>query len=164
MKDKNGIEIDCENCRHYEYCDDKFYPDVANGGEGCNFEASAKALEVRIAELQEVIKLDLKSVNIDDINGTLTEAYEGKIKELEEDFCTTTALLGEIAQERDKLREKVKELEAHNEVLQRRVQEFSMEILDYNMKENKDVLERIKEYEENFDKNTSTQSTEDKEK
>lgn len=52
MKDKNGIELCCENCRHYEYCDDKFFPDVAEGGEGCNFETSNKALEARIAELQ----------------------------------------------------------------------------------------------------------------
>lgn len=51
-EDKNGIEIDCLNCRHFEYCDDKFFPYVANGGDSCNFEASNKALEARIAELQ----------------------------------------------------------------------------------------------------------------
>lgn len=38
-------------------------------------------------------------------------------------------------------------LEAYNEVLQRRIREFSMELLDYNMKENKDVLERLKQAE-----------------
>ena len=52
MKDKNGIDICCENCRHCEYCDDKFFPDVAGGGEGCNFEVSPKAYEARIQELQ----------------------------------------------------------------------------------------------------------------
>lgn len=39
------------------------------------------------------------------------------------------------------------ELEAYNEVLQRRIREFSMELLDRTMKENKDVLERLKQAE-----------------
>ena len=116
MKDKNGIEIECENCRHYEYCDDKFFPDVASGGEGCNFETSAKAYEARIAELQN---------SLDETEKKLTE---------------TVKLLGERSRE-------CGELEAYNEVLQRRVEEFSMELLDYNMKENKDVLERLKQAE-----------------
>ncbi len=134
MKDENGIEICCENCRHCEYCDDKFFPDVAEGGECCNFETSNKALEARIAD-------------IDDINDTLTEVYEDKIKELEESFFATVELLGEIGQEADRLRAEVKELKAHNEVLQRRIEEFSMELLDRTMKENKDVLKRLKEAE-----------------
>ena len=37
-------------------------------------------------------------------------------------------------------RQIVWKLEAYNEVLQRRVEEFSMELLDRTMKENKDVL------------------------
>ena len=85
MKDKNGIEVCCENCRHYEYCDDKFFPDVAEGGEGCNFETSNKALEARIADL------------------------ENKLTE-------TIKLLSERSRE-------CGELEAYNEVLQKRVQE-----------------------------------------
>lgn len=36
-------------------------------------------------------------------------------------------------------------LQAHNEILQQRVAELSMELLDRTMKENKDVLERLKE-------------------
>lgn len=116
MKDKNGIEICCENCRHYEYCDDKFFPKVANGGEGCNFEVSPKAYEARIADLQN-------------------ELYVVQESERAE------------AQEADRLRAEVKELKAHNEVLQRRVEEFSMELLDRTMKENKDVLERLKKAE-----------------
>lgn len=99
MKDKNGIDICCENCRHYEYCDDKFYPHVAKGGNSCNFEVSNKALEARIAD-------------IDDINDTLIEVYEDKIKELEESFFATVELLGEIGQECDRLREEVKILKA----------------------------------------------------
>lgn len=109
MKDENGIEICCENCRHYEYCDDKFFPDVAKGGDSCNFEVSAKAYEARIAELEK----------------KLTE---------------TIKLLGEKSRE-------CGELEAYNKVLQRRIREFSMELLDRTMKENKDVLERLKQAE-----------------
>lgn len=127
MKDKNGIEICCENCdedaqRHCANWNPK------NGKEGSKycvneyFSPSFKALEARIAELEK----------------KLTE---------------TVKLLSERSRECGKLK-------AYNEVLQRRIREFSMELLDYNMKENKDVLERIKEYEENFDKNTLTQSTE----
>lgn len=116
MKDKNGIEIGCENCRHCEYCDDKFFPDVANGGEGCNFEVSAKAYEARIAELQN---------SLDEIEGKLTE---------------TIKLLSERSRE-------CGELEAYNKVLQRRIEEFSIELLDRTMKENKDVLKRLKQAE-----------------
>ena len=46
------------------------------------------------------------------------------------------------------LEEELEELKSHNEVLQKRVQEFSMELLEYNMKENRDVLERLKEWKE----------------
>ena len=96
MKDKNGIEICCENC-------DDFIPVGTNGrgctlyeedcetvfgGKRCVFKASSKALEARIQELQE-----------------------------------------------------------HNDILQKRVAELSMELLDRTMKENKDVLERLKQAE-----------------
>ena len=57
------------------------------------------------------------------------------------------------------LEARIAELKEHNKILQKRIFEISMELLDYNMKENKDVLEHIKEYEENFDKNTLMQST-----
>ena len=57
MKDKNGIEICCENCRHYGYCDDKFFPDVAKGDDSCNFEVSANAYKARIAELQKELNI-----------------------------------------------------------------------------------------------------------
>ena len=120
MKDKNGIEICCENCRHYEYCDDKFFPDVVEGGEGCNFEVSANAYEACIEELQN---------SLDETEKKLTE---------------TVKLLSERSRE-------CGELEAYNEVLQKRVQEFSMELLEYNMKENRDVLERLKQAESEKD-------------
>lgn len=43
---------------------------------------------------------------------------------------------------------RIAELQEHNDILQQRVAELSMELLDYNMKENKDVLERLKNWEE----------------
>lgn len=124
--DENGIEICCENCRHYEYCDDKFYPDVASGGEGCScFEPSVAAYEACITELQNELNVVQESERAE-------------------------------AQEADRLRAEVKELKSHNEVLQKRVEEFSMELLDRIMRDNKDVLERLKQAEsednyENFD-------------
>ena len=121
MKDENGIEIKCENCKHSEYCDDKFYPDTVTTANSCGF---------------------LPSV----------EAYEARIADLEKKLTETIKLLSESSRE-------CGELEAYNEVLQRRVQEFSMELLDRTMKENKDVLERLKNWEEYLDKDLSPQST-----
>lgn len=124
--DENGIEICCENCRHCEYCDDKFSPDVTGGGEGCiYFEPSAAAYEACITELQKELNIVQTSERAE-------------------------------AQEADRLRAEVKELKSHNEVLQKRVEEFSMELLDRIMRDNKDVLERLKQAEsednyENFD-------------
>lgn len=124
MKDKNGIEIKCENC-------DDFIP-VGTNGRGCSlyeedcenvfgekkciFRTSREAYEARIAELQN---------SLDETEKKLTE---------------TIKLLGERSRE-------CGELEVYNEVLQRRIEEFSIELLDRTMKENKDVLERLKQAE-----------------
>lgn len=124
MKDKNGIEIHCENCRcvckHDSMCLAHTPPSF--------FRPTSEALEVRIAELQN---------SLDETEKKLTE---------------TIKLLSERSRE-------CGELEAYNEVLQRRVQEFSMELLEQNMRDNKDVLERLKNWEEYLDKDLSTQST-----
>lgn len=120
MKDKNGIYIECQNCASADYCKDSLSCEQCPCQNGA-FLPSVEAYEARIAELKEAIKLDLKSVNIDDINATLTEAYEDKVKELEENFLTTAALLGEIAQERDELREEVQNLKKENERLSKEI-------------------------------------------
>lgn len=52
MKDENGIDVSCENCRHCEYCDDKFFPDTGITANSCGFLPSVAAYEARIAELQ----------------------------------------------------------------------------------------------------------------
>lgn len=112
MKDKNGIEFKCENCR----CVCKYDSMCLAHTPPSFFRPTSEALEARIAELQKELNIVQESER--------AEALEA-----------------------DKLRTEVKELEANNEVLQRRVQEFSMELLDRTTKENKDVLKRLKEEE-----------------
>ena len=76
------------------------------------------------------------------------ESYEARIAELQKELTVIQESERAEAQEADRLRGEVKELKVHNEVLQKRVEEFSMELLDRTMKENKDVLERLKNWEE----------------
>ena len=71
---------------------------------------------------------------------TEADELQEKVNVLEKKLTETIKLLSERARE-------CGELEAYNEVLQKRVAELSMELLDYNMKENKDVLERLKQAE-----------------
>lgn len=117
MKDKNGIEKKCSNCRYYEVC---------ASNEICEkYTITVQAYIARIDELQN------------------------ELNETEKKLTETIKLLSERSRE-------CGELEAYNEVLQKRVQEFSMELLDRLMKENKDVLERLKQAEsednyENYD-------------
>ena len=173
MKDKNGIDICCENC------DVNAQRDCANwnpksGKEGTEhcvndyFLPSYKAYEARIKELQDELYADKYNyesweeikeehhkleATILKLQKELTVVQESEraeaqeadrlraeVKELEEKLTKTVKLLGERSRE-------CGELEAHNEVLQRRIREFSMELLNYNMKENKDVLERLKQAE-----------------
>lgn len=74
MKDKNGIDICCENCDVNAQRDCNLWNAERGkvGSNGCReyFYPSYKAYEARIAELQKVIKLDLKSVNIDECTGS----------------------------------------------------------------------------------------------
>lgn len=99
MKDKNGIEINCENCKHCkdcddklfpDYCDDKFFPDIAKGCDSCNFEVSNRAYETRIAELQNELNIVQESERAE-------------------------------AQEADRLRVEVKELKKENERLSKEI-------------------------------------------
>ena len=60
MKDENGIEICCENCRHCEYCDDKFFPDTRTTAHSCGFLPSVAVYEARIAELQKKLTETVK--------------------------------------------------------------------------------------------------------
>lgn len=134
MKDKNGIEVCCENCKHYEYCDDKFFPDTGTTADSCAFLPSVAVYDARIAELQKELTVIQESERAE---AQEADRLRAEVKELQKKLTETVKLLSERSRE-------CGELEAHNEVLQRRVEEFSMELLDRTMKENKDVLERLK--------------------
>lgn len=145
MKDKNGIEIKCENCDDFtpvgtngrgcalyeEDCENVF------GEKRCTFRASNEAHEARIAELQNELYVVQESERVE---AQEADRLRAEVEELGKKLTETIKLLSESSR-------KCGELETHNEVLQRRVEEFSMELLDQTMKENKDVLERLKEAE-----------------
>lgn len=126
MKDKNGIEKNCSNCRYYEVC---------ASNEVCEkYTITIKAYEARIAELQNELNIVQESEHAE---AQEADRLRAEVKELGTKLTETIKLLGESSRE-------CGELEAYNEVLQRRIEEFSMELLDRTMKENKDVLERLK--------------------
>lgn len=165
MKDKNGINTECYNCAIEEICKESVHCGVCKIGL---FLPSKEAYEDRIKELQDelyadkynyesweeikeehqkleatIVKLK-KELNIvqesERAEAQEADRLRGEIKELEKKLTETVKLLSERSRE-------CGELEAHNEVLQRRIREFSMELLDRTMKENKDVLERLKKAE-----------------
>lgn len=164
---KEDRQIDCENCASVDYCKDSFSCEQCPCQNGA-FLPSVEAYEARIKELQDELyadkynyesweeikeehqKLEATIVKLqNELNivqeSERAEAQEadrlrGEVKELGKKLTETVKLLGERSRE-------CGELEAHNEVLQRRIREFSMELLDRTMKENKDVLERLKKAE-----------------
>lgn len=140
MKNKNGIEKNCSNCRYYEVC---------ASNEVCEkYTITIKAYEARIAELQELVStLKQKLTKKEQERRHESSLLNKRIAKFQKELTVVQESERAEAQEADRLRAEVKELKAHNEVLQRRVEEFSMELLDYNMKENKDVLERLKQAE-----------------
>lgn len=89
MKDENGIEIECENCKHCEYCDDKFYPD---SGNSCGFLPSAKAYEARIAELQKELNIVQESERAE---AQEADRLRAEVKELGTKLTETVKLLSE---------------------------------------------------------------------
>lgn len=132
MKDENGIEIFCENCKF-----SKTPPRCKFGSLDCLFIPSANAYKARIAELQKELNIVQESERAE---AQEADRLRGEVKELGKKLTETVKLLSETSRE-------CGELEAHNEVLQRRIREFSMELLDRTMKENKDVLKRLKQAE-----------------
>lgn len=167
MKDKNGIEIDCENCASVDYCKDSFSCEQCPCQNGA-FLPSVEAYEARIKELQDELYAD--KYNYESWEEIKEEHYklEATIVKLQKELNIVQESERAEAQEADRLRAEVKELgkklteavkllgersrecgelEAHNEVLQRRIREFSMELLNRTMRDNKDVLERLKQAE-----------------
>lgn len=132
MKDKNGMGESKRPISFYER-----YMGVTEEYALAALEDCAKSADNRIAELQKELNIVQDSERAE---AQEADRLRAKVKELEKKLTETIKLLSERSRE-------CGELEAHNEVLQRRVQEFSMELLDRTMKENRDVLERLKEAE-----------------
>lgn len=164
MKDKNGIDIKCENCR----CVCKYDSMCLAYTPPSFFRPTSEAFEARIKELQDELYADKYNYESWEEIKEEHQKLEATILELQKELNVVQESERAEAQEADRLREEVKELEkkltetikllsersrecgeleAYNEVLQRRIREFSMELLDRTMKENKDVLERLKQAE-----------------
>lgn len=149
MKDKNGIEIRCDICKN------RIFPTVCNRCKDCSgFSPDEDAYQARIAELQELLVSTLKQKLTKKVQERRHESslLNKRIAALQKELNIVQESERAEAQEADRLREEVKELKAHNEVLQKRVEEFSMELLDRTMHDNKDVLERLKNWEESEEK------------
>ena len=135
MKDKNGIEICCKNCANYgTYL---FMPCLLCLQKNAGFKPTVESYEARITELQKELNIVQESERAE---AQEADRLRAEVKDLGKKLTETIKLLSERSRE-------CGELEAHNEVLQRRIREFSMELLDRTMKENKDVLERLKQAE-----------------
>lgn len=172
MKDKNGIEIECENCDVNAQRDCSLWNAERGkvGSNGCReyFYPSYKAYEARIKELRDELYADKYNYESWEEIKEEHQKLEATIVKLQKELNIVQESERAEAQEADRLREEVKELEkkltetikllsersrecgeleAYNEVLQRRIREFSIELLDRTMKENKDVLERLKQAE-----------------
>lgn len=100
MKDKNGIEICCENCRHCEYCDDKFYPDTGTTANSCGFLPSVTVYEARIAELQKELNIVQASERAE---AQEADRLRAEVKELGTKLTETIKLLSEQSRECGKL-------------------------------------------------------------
>ena len=103
MKDKNGIEIKCKNCANYgTYL---FMPCLLYLQKNAGFKPTVESYEARIAELQKELTVVQEA-----------DRLRAEVKDLGKKLTETVKLLSERSRE-------CGELEAHNEVLQRRVQE-----------------------------------------
>lgn len=60
MKDKNGINVECQNCASVNFCKDSFVCAQCSCQNGA-FLPSAEAYEARIAELQDELNIIQKS-------------------------------------------------------------------------------------------------------
>lgn len=137
MKDENGIEVKCKNCAFYDgrFCDIReTFPECHKKDY---FLPAEEAYIARIAELQKELNVIQESERAE---AQEADRLRAEVKELAMKLTETIKLLSEQSRECGKL-------EAHNEVLQKRIEDFSMELLDRTMKENKDVLERLKKAE-----------------
>ena len=103
MKDKNGIEIECKNCR----CVCKYDSMCLAHTPPSFFRPTSEALEARIAELQKELNIVQESERAE---AQEADRLRAEAKELGKKLTETIKLLSERSRE-------CGELEAHNEVL-----------------------------------------------
>lgn len=107
MKDKNGIEIKCENCAPIVawICPNRdSYPCKTD-----SFLPSPKAYEARIAELQKEIEIIQESERAE---AQEADRLRAEVNELEKKLTETIKLLSENSRECGKLEAEVKVLKA----------------------------------------------------
>lgn len=96
MKDQNGIEKNCSNCRYYEVC---------ASNEVCEkYTITIKAYEARIAELQNELNIVQESERAE---AQEADRLRGEVKELGKKLTETVKLLSERSRECGKLEAEV---------------------------------------------------------
>lgn len=115
MKDKNGIEIDCENCDVNAQRDCSLWNAERGkvGSNGCReyFYPSYKAYEARIKELQDELYADKYNYESWEEIKEEHQKLEATIVKLQKELNIVQESERAEAQEADRLRGKVKELE-----------------------------------------------------
>lgn len=91
MKDENGIEIFCENCKF-----SKTPPRCKFGSLDCLFIPSANAYKARIAELQKELNIVQESERAE---AQEADRLRAEVKELGKKLTETIKLLGERSRE-----------------------------------------------------------------
>lgn len=108
MKDKNGINIDCQNCEAFEYCkDSSAYEQCQNKA----FSPSKEAYESRIKELQDELYADKYNYESWEEIKEEHQKLEATIVELQKELNIVQESERAEAQEADRLRGEIKELE-----------------------------------------------------
>lgn len=95
MKDKNGIEIDCENCASVDYCKDSFSCEQCPCQNGA-FLPSVEAYEARITGLQKELNIVQESERAE---AQEADRLRAEVKELGKKLTETVKLLGERSRE-----------------------------------------------------------------
>lgn len=114
MKDKNGINIDCQNCEAFEYCkDSSAYKQCQNKA----FSPSKEAYESRIKELQDELYADKYNYESWEEIKEEHQKLEATIVKLQNELNIVQESERAEAQEADRLRAEVKELKKENALL-----------------------------------------------
>ncbi len=103
MKDKNGIEIDCENCASVDYCKDSFSCEQCPCQNGA-FLPSVEAYEARIVGLQKELNIVQESERAE---AQEADRLRAEVKELGKKLTETVKLLSETSRECGKLEAEV---------------------------------------------------------